>query len=71
MMGDSQTECWTSYHIFWSLGIAFPFFLLWALVGPIALLFEIRKYAKNLNEPEIHAKYSFLYEGLKTKNYYW
>jgi len=71
MKGDSETECWTSLHLFWSLVIALPNFVFWTILLPLILLLVLKKNAKNLNDPEIYARYSFVYEGLKKERYYW
>ena len=71
MEAESQTRCWTKFHIFWSVAIALPNFLLWAVVLPLILLLRLRKNAKNLSNPEVYVKYSFVYEGLKTDKYFW
>ena len=55
----------------WSVGIALPNFLLWAIVLPGVLLRMLIKKAKDLKNPEIYARFSFVYEGLKTDKFYW
>jgi len=56
---------------YWSIGISFPFFLVWGVVLPIILLKKLISRAKSLNNPEVYAKYAFVYEGLKKERYYW
>ena len=71
MKEDSKTECWTSLHLFWSIVVALPNFLFWTLLLPLALLLILKKNAKKLSDPEIYARYSFVYSGLKKERYYW
>lgn len=71
MSDNSATECWTPFHLFWSLAIALPNFLLWTFVLPGVLLRMLMKKAKELKNPEVYARFSFVYEGLKTDKFYW
>jgi len=71
MAKSSNVECWTPKHLIWSVGVAFPFFVLWGIVLPVVLLRKIMTRAKSLDNPEVYSKYAFVYEGLKTKRYYW
>jgi len=71
MKEDSEIQCWTYLHVFWSVIIALPNFVLWTIALPLILLKVLRKNAKNLSNPELYAKYSFVYEGLKKDKYYW
>jgi len=71
MTDNSETQCWTSYHLLWGCAVAIPMFFLWTIFMPSMLFNVLRKRAKNLHDPEIYAKYSFVYEGLKNERYYW
>ena len=71
MKQDSEVQCWTYTHIFWSVIIALPNFCLWTLILPLSLLRVLRKNAKNLDNLELYAKYSFVYDGLRKDKYYW
>jgi len=71
MTKSPNVECWTPKHVIWSIGIALPFFLVWGVVLPIILLKKLISRAKSLNNPEVYAKYAFVYEGLKKERYYW
>ena len=71
MTKDTETQCWTPFHIMWSIGIALPFFLLWGVILPLILLNKLKSTKKNLQDPEVYSRYAFVYEGLKTNRYYW
>jgi len=71
MTENSDTKCWTAYHLLWGCAIAIPNFLLWTIIMPLMLFNVLKKRAKNLHDVEIYAKYSFVYEGLKRERYYW
>ena len=70
MAKDSEVECWTPFHLMWSLGIALPFFLLWGVFLPLFLLKKLKS-AKSLQDPELYSRYAFVYEGLNSNRYYW
>jgi len=71
MTDNSETKCWTAYHLLWGCAIALPNFLLWTIIMPLVLFNVLRKRAKDLHDVDIYAKYSFVYEGLKKERYYW
>jgi len=71
MMENSETQCWTFFHIIWSVAISFPNFLLWTIILPFSLFRILRKKIKIMKDPLNCAQYSFIYVGLKLENYYW
>ena len=68
---EPQVKCWTGTHIIWSLAVALPALIFWAFLLPYSLYRILKKQASNLEETEIYAKYSFVYEGFKTDKFYW
>mmetsp|Transcript_19745 Transcript_19745/g.16913 ORF Transcript_19745/g.16913 Transcript_19745/m.16913 type:complete len:264 (-) Transcript_19745:665-1456(-) len=71
MDDDPQVECWTRQHAIWTLGIALPFFLIWGIVLPLFLFIKVRRKLANKDDVAGHAKFSFVFEGLKKTKYYW
>lgn len=71
MTDNSQVECWTPFHLKWSLGVGIPFGLLWGIILPFLLLRKIRKITKNPSNDKVDSSFTFTYEGLKSDNYYW
>jgi len=71
MVENPDTQCWNTQHIVWSILIALPFFLLWGIILPIYVFKKLKARSRNLKDPEVYSKYSFLYEGLKKDYYYW
>ena len=71
MATNSEIQCWTSYHIIWSVGIALPIFLLWGIILPLILLRKLMRSSKDLHNPQVYAAYAFVYVGIKSDCYYW
>jgi len=71
MAKDSEVQCWTPFHILWSVGIALPFFLLWGIVLPVILFRKLVLCSNNLDNQETYSKFAFVYEGMKKRRYYW
>ena len=71
MMENSETQCWTFFHLIWSVCISLPNFLLWTIVLPFVLFRILKQKIKIMKDPISCAQYSFIYAGLKLENYYW
>ena len=71
MAKDSEVQCWTPFHILWSVGIALPFFLLWGIVLPVILFRKLVMSSKTLDNQDTYSKFAFVYEGMKKRRYYW
>ena len=71
LRAETDIECWTSNHLGWSVGFGFGMFLIWVIILPSYIAYQIKKYKLMLSEPEIVAKYGFFYLGYKSEYYYW
>jgi len=72
MLDQTEVQCWTKFHILWSVAIGLPNLVLWTIILPL-LLFRI--ISKDINQKEDarreELEYLFVYSGLKRERFYW
>ncbi|CDW76979.1 UNKNOWN [Stylonychia lemnae] len=68
---DMNIECWTEEHKRMALTIALPFILLWAVMFPSLIAFQLWRNREGLSRPKMMTEYGLFYTGLKDENYYW
>ncbi|CAG9321985.1 unnamed protein product [Blepharisma stoltei] len=71
LVDDLNLRCWDSQHVFYITAISFPAILLWGIGIPTTCLFLIMKNKDRLNDINIRIKYGFLFNGYKSRSYYW
>mmetsp|Transcript_2357 Transcript_2357/g.2047 ORF Transcript_2357/g.2047 Transcript_2357/m.2047 type:complete len:255 (-) Transcript_2357:82-846(-) len=72
MKSDYDIQCWTGDHLLYSLVIALPMLLFWAIIFPLIILRKIYRFKDQLEDPpqKLH-KYAFFFRGYKKQYYYW
>ncbi|CAG9321940.1 unnamed protein product [Blepharisma stoltei] len=68
---DLDLRCWNSQHIFYVTAVSVPAILLWGIGVPTLCLFLLWKNKKILTNINVRIKYGFLFNGYKTRSYYW
>ena len=68
---DYSIPCWTDEHRSWIGGLAIPTIVFLAICFPGWSLYQIVKYKKNLDDPQLKQKYSFWYKGYRKEKFHW
>jgi len=66
MKSDYDIQCWTGDHLLYSLVIALPMLLFWAIIFPLIILRKIYRFKDQLEDPpqKLH-KYAFFLQRLQ------
>ena len=69
---DTDIACYSFEHIKWCILLGIPILLVWVTSLPlIALILMHRSVRKENSEGELKQNFLILYQGLKTKHFYW
>ena len=68
---DYDIRCWEGPHMRWILALVLPSLLVWIFLLPGLILYILNKNKQKLQSEEMIRKYSFIYNGYKTKKFYW
>ncbi|CDW73872.1 UNKNOWN [Stylonychia lemnae] len=68
---DLQVRCWTKEHVSWSLGIGFSSVIVWTLGVPIVGFVYLYRNQNSLHKLTFFGRYRMMYQGLKSKYFYW
>ena len=68
---QTDVQCWTSSHLYWSLGVGLPLALMWGIILPLFVFFKFKKAYNQAEGFPLNSKYSFLSGSLKAQFYYW
>jgi len=72
LLDQTEVQCWTKFHILWSMFIGLPNLILWTIVLPLLLLKIISKDTKQTKgSSQKDFEYSFIYTGLKHQKFFW
>ena len=84
MESNLDVECWVDLHLFWSVGVALPAFILWGnlmnyeeLIYPLGIgipliaYIILKKNRDNQDKSDFKSKYGFLYDGYRKEKYFW
>ena len=64
-------QCWTSSHNAWAFGVALPAFLIWGLLMPLGLFYQVRKKRRKGNIYATLARYAFVVGAYKDDKFFW
>jgi hypothetical protein len=64
-VSDFRVQCWTLYHLKYSLGITIPSLLIWIITFNLGVLSKIRQSLEKLSEESIIKHYGLFYVGLR------
>jgi len=63
---------WFSFkHIFWCAVLGIPIILVWTIGSPLLAFFLLYRNRNKLNEAHVQKYYLMLYQGLRSRAYYW
>eukprot|EP00357_Protocruzia_adherens_P004466 CAMPEP_0114979932 /NCGR_PEP_ID=MMETSP0216-20121206/4664_1 /TAXON_ID=223996 /ORGANISM="Protocruzia adherens, Strain Boccale" /LENGTH=304 /DNA_ID=CAMNT_0002341349 /DNA_START=46 /DNA_END=956 /DNA_ORIENTATION=- len=68
---DTSIQCWSGEHLAWSLGVALPGIVVWGLAAPLIAAWFMQRSKHELKNPEMVAKYGFIYKGFRPRYYFW
>ncbi|CAG9319459.1 unnamed protein product [Blepharisma stoltei] len=68
---DLNIRCWTPEHSFYAFIIAMPAIIIWGIAVPALCLTNLVRNWDRLDEVWIKLRYGFLFNGYKSKYYYW
>jgi len=68
---DLQIRCWTGDHMLWALAIGIPMILVWVIGAPLVGIIILTKHRRHLNDPIFFSRFRMIYQGLKTKFFFW
>ncbi|CAG9321999.1 unnamed protein product [Blepharisma stoltei] len=71
LVDDLNIRCWDRQHVFYITVIAIPAIILWGVGIPTTCCFLIMKNKDRLNNINVRIKYGFLFNGYKSRSYYW
>jgi hypothetical protein len=64
-------KCFAGYHLRWSLGLGFPFLLLWCVLVPVAMGVGLYLCKGKADNPSFKEHFSFLYGTYKPECMWW
>ncbi|OMJ86545.1 hypothetical protein SteCoe_11896 [Stentor coeruleus] len=68
---NTSIQCWVGDHIKYSLLIAVPGIIVWAIGTPSLVLIWLIKQRRFLHRDENKVIFGFIYNGYKTTHFYW
>ena len=68
---NTEIQCWDSNHIKYSLIVAVPGIILWALGIPTLILMFMAKYKRRLHLDTFRVIFGFFFNGYKSRKFYW
>ncbi|CAG9319461.1 unnamed protein product [Blepharisma stoltei] len=68
---ELDIRCWTPEHSFYAFIIAMPAIIIWGIAVPALCLTNLARNGDRLDEVWIKLRYGFLFNGYKSKYYYW
>mmetsp|Transcript_6732 Transcript_6732/g.6040 ORF Transcript_6732/g.6040 Transcript_6732/m.6040 type:complete len:139 (+) Transcript_6732:931-1347(+) len=68
---DLYYKCYSSEHMGVALVLALPSMIFWGIGIPVFAWRILSKNKHKLDDPDVQAKFGFLYEGYQSKYYYW
>ncbi|OMJ78092.1 hypothetical protein SteCoe_22156 [Stentor coeruleus] len=68
---NTAIKCWTSNHTKYSLIIALPGIIVWAIGTPALVLLRLTKQRRFLHRDDNKIIFGFIYNGYKISHYYW
>ena len=68
---DTSIKCWSGNHQILAPAIGITFLLIYALIFPCLILWQLRKNRKNLDSGENLKLLGIFYIGLNDNTYYW
>ena len=71
LLDNLDIECWNGKHILYSLSLAIPCIIVWVLGAPAVVLYYMYKHKHDLQEIDNKLRFGFLYNGYRSKTFYW
>lgn len=73
LMADFSVECWEEAHYKVTVSTAIPGLVIWCMVIPVLILILMYKQYKigRLNQEHNKIRYGYLFNGYKSKFWYW
>ncbi|OMJ86544.1 hypothetical protein SteCoe_11895 [Stentor coeruleus] len=68
---NTEIECWSGNHMKYSLIIAMPGIIIWAIGIPTLVLIYLTKQRRFLHRDSNKIIFGFIYNGYKTTHFYW
>ncbi|CAG9321988.1 unnamed protein product [Blepharisma stoltei] len=71
LVDDLSLKCWDKQHVYYTTAVSLPAIILWGIGIPTTCLFLIIKNKEKLSDISVRIKYGFLFNGYKSRSYYW
>jgi len=68
---DLQIRCWQGHHLTWAFAIGVPMITVWVFGAPFLGYIFLMRHHDHLDDPSFFAKYRMIYQGLKSKLFFW
>ena len=64
-------QCWSGEHLYLAVPIAMSFIVLWSIIFPAYIWYQLYRRRQQLNELQNLNIYGLFYVGLNDKSFYW